>query len=766
MAVTLFKEVSYNLAKLIQDIEMGEIGLPEIQRPFVWPNSKVRDLFDSMYKGFPVGYLLFWSNGVGDGHRQIGTNTKQKVPRLLIVDGQQRLTSLYAVMRGVPVVRDDYRQENISIAFSPLSEKFEVTDAAVRKNPEFIPDISHIWSSHTDMFELADEYLTRLRVSRPISAEETKAIRKAINNLDNLQTFPFTALELSSAATEEQVADVFVRINSKGTTLNQADFILTLMSVFWDEGRADLEHFCRQARQPSVAVSPFNHFIQPDPDQLVRVEVGLGFRRARLQHVYSILRGKDLETEQFSDELRSRQFEVLRHAQQYTLDLQNWHDFLKTLVRAGYRSGQMITSQVALLYAYTFYLIGKRDHHVEAYALRNVIARWFLMTSLTGRYTGSPETVMEQDLARLRDVRDANGFVAVLDRIVNDTFTEDYWAITLPNELATSSPRSPSLFAYYAALNLLGARALFSNISVAELLDPALKAKKSAVERHHLFPKGYLATLGITEVRDTNQIANYALVEWADNIAISDDSPAKYIPKYEARFKPEELARMRYWHALPDGWAQMTYREFLEERRGRIAAVIRDAFTSLLAGTEPEPGQQPVGGPAVAALDDMPTPDDADEAETGLAPRHLLRREFWQAFMQRAAGRAPLPARLRQGTQSLIYVPTAEKKRLYWEYSIRMHDAGIDLAIYQSDSAANKRVFDQLFAQRAEIESVFGATLDWDRRSQGHGSFIRYTMAGGGLAQREAWPEIQERMIVTMTRFQKALGPVIRALPD
>ncbi len=582
MASTLFKEVSYSLALLIENIEMGEIGLPEIQRPFVWLNSKVRDLFDSMYRGFPVGYLLFWANGIGDGHRQIGTNMKQKVPRLLIVDGQQRLTSLYAVMRGVPVVRDDYRQEHISIAFSPLSEKFEVTDAAIRKNPEFILDISQVWSTQTDMFELAEEYLTRLRAARTVSAEETKAIRKAINNLDNLQTFPFTALELSSAATEEQVADVFVRINSKGTTLNQADFILTLMSVFWDEGRAELERFCREARLPSTAAaSPFNHFIQPDPDQLLRVEVGLGFRRARLLHVYSLLRGKDLDTEQFSDELRTKQFAVLCESQQYALDLQNWHEFLKTLIRAGYRGSQMITSQVALLYAYTFYLIGKRDYHVDAYTLRSTIARWFFMTALTGRYTGSPETGMEQDLARLRDVSDSNGFVAVLDRIVSDTFTEDYWHITLPNELATSSPRSPSLFAYNAALNLLGAQALFSKITVAELLDPALRAKKAAVERHHLFPKGHLARMGVTEIRDTNQIANYALVEWIDNLDISDSAPAEYIPKYEARFKPDELAQMRYWHALPEKWEQMEYRVFLGERRARMAAVIKDGFTKL-----------------------------------------------------------------------------------------------------------------------------------------------------------------------------------------
>src|SRR5579864_2483332 len=144
MNATLFKEVSYSLAKLIQDIELGEIGLPEIQRPFVWANTKVRDLFDSMYKGFPVGYLLFWANGIENGHRQIGTDYKQKIPRLLIVDGQQRLTSLYAVLKGIPIVREDYKRDRIYIAFRPKDQKFEVADAAIRKDPEYIQDISAI----------------------------------------------------------------------------------------------------------------------------------------------------------------------------------------------------------------------------------------------------------------------------------------------------------------------------------------------------------------------------------------------------------------------------------------------------------------------------------------------------------------------------------------------------------------------------------------------------------------------------------------------
>src|SRR5690606_28866738 len=127
--------------------------------------------------------------------------------------------------------------------------------------------------------------------------------------------FPFTTLSLASTISEEQVSEVFVRINSEGKKLNQADFILTLMSVFWDEGRRELEEFCRNARKPAKGPSPFNHFIQPDPDQLLRVGVGLGFRRARLQYVYSILRGKDLETEQFSEARREAQFDILKHAQ-------------------------------------------------------------------------------------------------------------------------------------------------------------------------------------------------------------------------------------------------------------------------------------------------------------------------------------------------------------------------------------------------------------------------------------------------------------------
>lgn len=586
MSRTVFTKVDYDLDSLVKYIGLGEIGLPDIQRPFVWKNAKVRDLFDSMYKGYPVGYLLLWQNALSSDTRAIGTDNKQKPPRLVIVDDQQRLTSLYAVVKSVPVLRENFESERIQIAFNPLEEKFEVVDAAIRRDKSFIPDISVLWSDETDPFEVVGAYLKGLG---SVADEDVKKIRQSLSRLQGLVRFPFTALELASDIDEEAVSDVFVRINSKGTPLNQADFILTLMSVFWDEGRAALEHFCRNARTPSKGeASPFNHFIEPSPDQLLRVAVGVAFKRARLKYVYSILRGKDLETEMFSEERRTQQFDLLKNAQARALNLQYWHDFLNCIRLAGFRSGKMISSQNSLLFSYILYLIGRTEYKVPEFELRKVVARWFFMSSVTGRFTSSPESAMESDLARLRDVDSAEGFIQILSQICDITLTNDFWSVSLPNDLATSSPRSPSLFAYYAALVLLDARALFSRIRVSELLDPGIRANRSAVERHHLFPKGYLKTLGIIETRDTNQIANYALVEWDDNTRIADQAPADYMPELKARFNQNELDRMYQHHALPGNWESLEYRQFLEQRREQIAQVILEGYATLITAKNEE----------------------------------------------------------------------------------------------------------------------------------------------------------------------------------
>ena len=455
------------------------MGRPDIQRPFVWKPVQVRDLFDSMYKGFPVGTLMFWETGAEARIRQIGGSGGDGVPRLLIVDGQQRLTSLYSVLHGKPVLDARFREKRINIAFRPEDESFEVSDAAIRRDPEYIADVTALWGD--SYRSVVREFLARLAEHRQAGPDPAEAewnaqqdlLEDRIDRVRDLRDFQFQALELTGSVDEEQVAEIFVRANSKGVQLKQADFILTLMSVHWEKGRIQIEQFCRDAVAPAGSgASPRNSFIDPKPDQMLRVAVGLAFRRARLEYVYSILRGKDLDTGDVSVQRRTEQFERLQRALDQTLDLGNWHEFLKCLTHAGFRSGQMIVSESAVLFSYLLWLIGRCDFGLDRRRLRGVMSRWFFMAHTTGRYTGSTETLVEGDLRRLESAgKDGEAFCRELDRIIRATFTRDYWEVSLPERLDTSSSRTPVLSAYLAALNLLDAEALLSDLRIRDLSE-------------------------------------------------------------------------------------------------------------------------------------------------------------------------------------------------------------------------------------------------------------------------------------------------------
>ena len=292
-----------------------------------------------------------------------------------------------------------------------------------------------------------------------------------------------------------------------------------------------------------------------------------------------------METEVFSEEQREKQFAKLQEAQGHVLNLTHWHDFLGILKQSGFMGENMISSQTTVYYTYILYLIGRTDLKVKPATLGQVIGRWYFMASITSRYTGgSPETLMERDLADLRGVTKSEDFLSWIEKVMIAELTADFWAVTLPNRLDTSSPNSPLLYAYNASLNLLDARALFSKKHMRDVLDPSVKSTKSAVERHHLFPKSYLGSLGFKSIRETNQIANFAMVEWNVNIAISDTPPSEYFEEYFKLLSSNERITQSYCHALPEGWQNMKYPEFLEARRKGIARVILEGFKRLTHG--------------------------------------------------------------------------------------------------------------------------------------------------------------------------------------
>lgn len=587
MAKMLFTPVPRILKDIIMEVENGKLGLPELQRGYVWKATKVRDLLDSMMKGYPIGYLMIWdSSDSMDKVKHIGVDSKPfSSPKSLIIDGQQRMTSLYAVMRHKEIVDEKFNKRFITISFNPFTRAFEVGDNAKKRATEWIYDISEVFLNESRSFAYISEIVqtiseSRERAGNTLSDEEKQIVQQNIMDLLSLGNYSVPTLEINGSANEESVADIFVRVNSGGEKLGEDDFILTLISVYWQEGRQKIENFCRSAKIP-MAGTAYNFLFEPSPTHIVRVAMSFGFQRARLHYAYMLLRGRDFETEVYSDALRVEQFERLRIVLDKVINVQAWHDFIKCIEASGYVSKALISSQNALVYSYAMYLIGKYDYNMKESDLRKLISKWFFMSSVSGYYTGSPETNMESDLADLRNIKTGDEFAALLESKIATVFTNDFFDITLVNNLATSAPKNPAWFGYCASLNMLDAKVLFSTLHTRELFSPVATGTKKALEKHHLFPKAYLSRIGIADDRDRNQNANFAFIEWSDNIEILDTSPAEYMKDQLAKIPSADKPTVYELHALPDNWENMNYFEFLKQRRVLMANVIRKGFVRL-----------------------------------------------------------------------------------------------------------------------------------------------------------------------------------------
>ena len=587
MANMLFTPVPRKLKHLLMDVESGKLGLPELQRGYVWKPVKVRNLLDSMMKGYPIGYLMIWdSSDSPEKSSQIGVDNKAyTTAKSLVIDGQQRLTSLYAVMRGKEIIDEKFNTKPIIISFNPLSRELRVGDNGTKRGAEWIYNISDIFLNESRSFAYISEMVQSITENREkagdvLNDDEKQLIQQNIIDLLSLGDFSIPTLEINDDADEEDVADIFVRVNSGGTPLGEDDFILTLISVYWQEGRQKIEDFCRSAKTPKEATA-YNFLFQPSPTHIVRIAMTFGFKRARLRYAYMMLRGRDFDKGIYSNELRTQQFDKLKSVLDKVLDIQVWKEFLKCIDAAGFISKALISSENAMVYAYVMYLIGKFDYNMDISSLRKLIVKWFFMTGVTGYYTGSPESDVESDLADLRSIKTCDEYTALLDDKITARFTGDYFDITLPANLATSAPRSPAWNGYCAALNILNVKVLFSTLHTRELFNPVANAKKNALERHHLFPKAYLAKIGISDDRDRNQQANFAFIEWSDNIEILDTSPSEYMKEQLEKIPSDEKDDIYADHALPDGWEHMEYHDFLRKRRSLMAKVIKRGYERL-----------------------------------------------------------------------------------------------------------------------------------------------------------------------------------------
>ncbi|HEU0188968.1 MAG TPA: DUF262 domain-containing protein [Gallionella sp.] len=598
MSTQRYTVTPHPIETLLTWVKSGEIAIPEIQRPFVWEATKVRNLLDSLYRGYPVGYLIAWRNPtvkLKDGSSSAG--------KRVLIDGQQRVTALMAALLGQQVVTKDYEQVRIRIAFNPLEEKFEVSNPAITKNTEWITDVGEVFAPGARLFDLVNAYCAR----NPGTDQGTvfqiiEKLRKITNNLVGV-------IELDGDLDIETVTEIFIRVNSAGAELSQADFAMSKIasneSYSGNTLRKAIDYFCHLAVAPefygkikendtAFATTDFfkkmewlknenDDIYDPSYTDMLRVAFTSEFKRGKLSDLVALLSGRNFETKQFEDSIAEQSFGRLKDGVMNFISETHFKRFVMIIRSAGFVDASLIGSQNALNFAYILYLTlrvqGKPPADIET-----AVRKWFAMSMLTGRYSGSPESTIDFDIRQMHE----QGFDTYGTVTFAGEMSDAFWNTLLPQQMNTSSSSSPYFRVFQAAQVKLGDHGFLSrDISVRDLI-----LNKSDV--HHLYPRNHLKGQGLNRGR-YNQIANYALTQTEINIAIGDKAPEIYFRQVVEQCNSgkkkfggiTDIAELRANFAencIPQSMMSAnvpSYDSFLEERRELMAAKLKAYFQAL-----------------------------------------------------------------------------------------------------------------------------------------------------------------------------------------
>jgi hypothetical protein len=393
-------------------VKSGEIAVPEIQRPFVWTPVKVRDLLDSLFRGYPIGYLITWRNPtvrLKDGSSAFG--------KRVLIDGQQRVTALMAALLGREIVNKDYETVRIRIAFNPLDRVFEVSNPAIQKDTRWIPDIATAFLPGFSMFNAVNDYCSRnCGVSQEEVFKSLESLSGIVNNLVGL-------IELDADLSIETVTTIFIRVNSLGAELSQADFAMSKIASNEVYGgnvlRKSIDYFCHLAvapefyakiRQadPGFARSDFfqkmswvrnenDDIYDPSYTDMLRVAFTSEFKRGRLEDLVALLSGRNFETKQYEDTIAEQAFAQLRQGILNFINETYFKRFVMIIRSAGFVDSSLLGSRNALNFAYILYLTLRAEAKPPA-EIERAVRRWFVMSVLRGRYSGSIETDFDRDI--------------------------------------------------------------------------------------------------------------------------------------------------------------------------------------------------------------------------------------------------------------------------------------------------------------------------------------------------------------------------------
>ena len=487
--------------------------------------------------------------------------------------------------------------------FNPSDEKFEVANPAIEKDSSWITDVTSIFSPEFKVLKLADEYC------KANSDSNKDAVYENLERLRGLVNNPVGLIELNSDLSIEEVTDIFIRVNSMGTELSQADFAMSKIASNETYGgntlRKAIDYFCHlavapefyariQKHDPAFASTDFfsrmswmktenDDIYDPSYTDMLRVAFTSEFKRGRLQDLVALLSGRNFETKEYEEPIAEKSFAQLKQGILSFMSETHFKRFVMIIRSAGFVDPSLIGSQNALNFAYIIYL-ALRAQSKPAAEIESAVRRWFVMSILTGRYSGSPESTFDFDIRQIHE----QGYDRYADALISAEMSDAFWSALLPQEMNTSSAISPTFKVYQAAQVKLNDKGFLSrDITVNDLI-----LNRSDV--HHVFPKAYLKKAGLSKGR-YNQIANYALAQSEINITIGDRAPSDYFKivfdqcnggkkKIGGITDEKELKKNLSMHCIPEGVESKSaddYDEFLDERRKLMASKIRNYFGTL-----------------------------------------------------------------------------------------------------------------------------------------------------------------------------------------
>lgn len=581
-------------------IEEDIVAIPEIQRPFVWKSSKVRDLLDSLYKDYPIGYIITWQNP--DARLKDGSISHGK---RILIDGQQRVTALMAAISGKEVLNKKFQNRRIRIAFHPFEEKFEVQNTAILKDKKWIPDISNVFNNTFSQFNFINTYCQENPEMNP---DELNAI---LQRLMNIKHSTLGIIELNHTLDIETVTEIFIRINSAGVSLSQADFAMSKISVNdVYKGpiiRKTIDYFSHLIKSPAIfddikkndsefaSSDPFNkikwvkdyntNIYEPSYSDVLRVAFTYKFLRGRLSNLVSLLSGRDFETREYKEEIIASSFKDLNDGVFKFVDKTNFNRFIIILKSAGIIDSKLIRSQNSLNFAYALFLL-LRERGFNSPEINHAVRKWLVISILTERYSSSPESMFDFDIKRFAKADDPNDYITSIE---NGELSDAYWENTFMDNLETSVASSPYFNLYLMAQ-------IYDNDYA--FLSKSIRVQQLIEERgdvHHVFPKKYLQNNGYNNRRQYNQIANYVYTEQAVNLAIKDQEPEKYMGVVGQQIANNDLIigeindktllkENMKMNCVPESIFSMTasnYDQFLVERRQMMMEKIRKFYNSL-----------------------------------------------------------------------------------------------------------------------------------------------------------------------------------------